>query len=101
MRDAVALPLDYYANPWGYVRPVATRNIGSAIFLVDKRAGYLDASSLLDDAALDKYIFVRDAYLQRIASQIEARKNPQKERDDAAEMNSIKAHEIAVIEGTQ
>jgi phospholipid-binding lipoprotein MlaA len=33
--------------------------------LVNTRAGLLGASKVLDDIALDKYTFVRDAYLQR------------------------------------
>ncbi|PRC94015.1 MlaA family lipoprotein [Solimicrobium silvestre] len=86
MRDAAALPADYYADLWTYTRPVYIRNIGSGVRLVDKRAGYLDASSLLEDAALDKYIFIRDAYLQRIASQIESRKDAKQNREDNAEM---------------
>jgi phospholipid-binding lipoprotein MlaA len=36
----------------------------------DKRAHFLDAGDLLEDAALDKYEFVRDAYTQRRQSQI-------------------------------
>jgi len=37
---------------------------------VDKRSQYLRASRLLDDAALDKYSFTRDAFLQRRLNQI-------------------------------
>ena len=33
--------------------------------LVEVRADLLDASRILEEAALDKYIFQRDAYLQR------------------------------------
>jgi phospholipid-binding lipoprotein MlaA len=33
--------------------------------LINTRAGLLGASKVLDDIALDKYTFVRDAYLQR------------------------------------
>jgi phospholipid-binding lipoprotein MlaA len=36
-----------------------------ALDVVDKRAGLLDLTKLLDDVALDKYSFVRDAYLVR------------------------------------
>jgi len=32
---------------------------------VSLRANLLEATSLLDDVALDKYSFIRDAYLQR------------------------------------
>jgi phospholipid-binding lipoprotein MlaA len=36
----------------------------------DTRAGLLRAGELLDEAALDKYSFTRDAYLQRRESQL-------------------------------
>jgi phospholipid-binding lipoprotein MlaA len=32
---------------------------------ISKRANLLDASSVIEQAALDKYAFVRDAWLQR------------------------------------
>jgi phospholipid-binding lipoprotein MlaA len=84
-RDAVALPVDFYGDPWAYARPVSVRNTGDFIRLVDKRAGYLDSFNLMQDAALDEYSFVRDAYLQRIAGQIETRKNHKQLRDDEVE----------------
>jgi len=85
-RDAVALPVDFYGDPWSYVRPVRYRNTGDFVRLVDKRAGYLDSFSLMQDAALDEYIFVRDAYLQRIAGQIDTRKNHKQLREDEEQM---------------
>jgi phospholipid-binding lipoprotein MlaA len=33
--------------------------------IINTRAGLLGASRLIDDIALDKYTFLRDAYLQR------------------------------------
>ena len=85
-RDTVALPIDFYGDAFSYVRPVALRNTGEVLRLVDKRAGYLDSFNLMQDAALDEYIFVRDAYLQRIAGQIETRKNHKQLREEEAEM---------------
>ena len=38
--------------------------------LVSNRAELLDASRILEEAALDKYVFQRDAYLQRRRNQI-------------------------------
>jgi len=70
VRDTIALPADFYADPWGYKFPVRVRNPGYAVRLIDRRAAVLDASSLIEDAALDKYEFVRDAYLQRRESQV-------------------------------
>jgi phospholipid-binding lipoprotein MlaA len=57
-------------NLWSYKEPVYVRNIGTGVRLVDARASVLDAGSLIEEAALDKYVFIRDAYLQRRASQI-------------------------------
>jgi phospholipid-binding lipoprotein MlaA len=65
LRDTVALPVDYAGSPWDYVYPIRLRNEGTALQFVDQRARLLDASNLLDEAALDRYEFVRDAYLQR------------------------------------
>ena len=65
VRDTVALPADFYADPWGYKMPVDVRNIGYGLRIVDRRAASLDIGKLVEEAALDKYEFVRDAYLQR------------------------------------
>jgi phospholipid-binding lipoprotein MlaA len=65
LRDTVALPVDYSGSPWDYVYPIHLRNEGTILQFVDQRARLLDASNLLDEAALDRYEFVRDAYLQR------------------------------------
>lgn len=65
LRDTFALPLDMEGDPWHHVRPVRWRNFGIALRTVDQRAALLDASSLIEEAALDRYGFVRDAYLQR------------------------------------
>jgi phospholipid-binding lipoprotein MlaA len=70
LRDTVALPADLYGDPWSYKDPVRWRNVGSVVRIVDKRAQLLDATNLLEDIALDKYDFVRDAYLQSRQAQI-------------------------------
>ena len=65
VRDSVALPLDRA------VSPALVFNGGAAVYgittlqIVNARAGLLGASRVLDDIALDKYTFIRDAYLQR------------------------------------
>lgn len=70
LRDTIATPLDFKGDLWSYQTPLATRYFGTAVRVVDKRATFLDASSLIEEAALDKYVFIRDAYLQRRASQV-------------------------------
>ena len=70
VRDSFALPVDYAGDPWSYINPDRTRYIGTGLRVVDMRAGVLDASNLIEDAALDRYEFIRDAYLQRRAGKI-------------------------------
>ena len=70
VRDSAALPVDFAGDPWTYVNPDPTRYIGAAVRVIDMRAGVLDASNLIEDAALDRYEFIRDAYLQRRAGKI-------------------------------
>lgn len=64
VRDTVALPVDWQAGIVGGVTPVATRNSLYALRIVDTRASLLRAGNVLDAAALDKYSFTRDVFLQ-------------------------------------
>jgi phospholipid-binding lipoprotein MlaA len=70
LRDTVALPVDFQGDLVGSIEHVPTRNTLIALRLVDDRANLLKASAMLDEVALDKYTFVRDAYLQRRRSAI-------------------------------
>lgn len=70
IRDTIALPGDFWGDSWTHVYPVDERNTGIVIRAVDQRASVLDASNLLEDAALDRYEFIRDGYLQRRASRV-------------------------------
>jgi phospholipid-binding lipoprotein MlaA len=74
IRDAAALPVDFEGYPWHYVQRVDVRNTGRVVRIIDTRASLLSASNLLEEAALDRYAFVRDAYLQRRASKISGSK---------------------------
>lgn len=50
--------------------PVDERNVATAVDVVDTRARLIPATDLVDRVALDKYSFVRDAFLARRASQV-------------------------------
>jgi phospholipid-binding lipoprotein MlaA len=65
VRDASALPIDRHGDPLTYVDSGIVRGSLSALRVIDARSNFLRASQLLDDAALDKYTFTRDAHLQR------------------------------------
>lgn len=70
VRDTVALPLDITGDPWRYKDPVNVRNIGTVTRIVDKRAALLDATNLMEAAALDRYEFIRDGFLQARESKV-------------------------------
>ncbi len=91
VRDTVALPLDIKGDIWAYKEPVYIRNTGTALRVVDQRANLLNATSLLEDAALDRYEFIRDGFLQRRESQIhpDGDDAPRKsKKDDSAEIDA-------------
>ena len=53
-----------------YIPDVGLRNSITGLRVVNARNTYYEASDLLDGAAIDKYSFMRDAYTQRRAYQI-------------------------------
>ena len=63
-RDGLSLLLDWRGDPVRYVGNIPTRNELAGLRLVDTRANLLDLGRFADEAALDHYAFVRDAYLQ-------------------------------------
>ena len=65
VRDTAGLVLDMAVDPVGNVDYVATRNALTALRLIDARADLLPADKVIAEAALDKYSYVRDGYLQR------------------------------------
>ena len=81
LRDAVGRPVDSYAGYFRYVDRIPLRNSAFGLELIDLRAHLLGASSTLDTAALDKYQFIRDAYLQRRLRSIYDGKVPQEKLD--------------------
>ncbi|RZL09927.1 MAG: VacJ family lipoprotein [Rubrivivax sp.] len=65
VRDTAAMPADLYFSPSALFQEPRDANAVRILSIVNKRALLLDASSLLGDVALDRYSFVRDAFLQR------------------------------------
>jgi phospholipid-binding lipoprotein MlaA len=70
LRDTLAFPLDLTADPVSYINPSSTLFATSALRVVDLRAAVLEAGNLVEDAALDRYVFIRDAHLQRRESKV-------------------------------
>ncbi len=65
VRDAVGSIGNYYVNPLSYIHPDGLSWALYGVNIVNTRANLLNASDVLEGAALDKYSFVRNAYLQR------------------------------------
>ncbi|MDZ5601799.1 VacJ family lipoprotein [Pseudomonas sp. RP23018S] len=61
VRDGLARYPDTYTRPYRYIDHVPTRNSILAMDIVDTRAQLLSAEKLISG---DKYIFIRNAYLQ-------------------------------------
>jgi len=70
VRDTVALPVDWKGDIVSSIEHIPTRNTATVLRAVDNRSDLLKASTMLEEAALDKYTFTRDAYLQRRRSVI-------------------------------
>ena len=70
VRDGLARPVDLYADPINQIDTVRVENSARALRLVDDRAALLESTHMMEDAALDPYLFVRDAYLQRRESRV-------------------------------
>ena len=65
LRDTAALPVDWQGDPLYHVTPSTPRDALYGLRLVDVRSNLLRAGDVLEGAALDKYTFTRDAYLQK------------------------------------
>ncbi len=70
VRDTAGWGVDLAADPVSYVDPISMRNSLRGLRFVDVRASLLPADRVVEEAALDKYSYIRDAYLQRRRNQI-------------------------------
>lgn len=69
LRDGTALVGGFAAgfsdsSPIMAIKNVPVRNSIMGLYFVDLRTGLIDAESLVNDIAIDRYSFIRDAYLQ-------------------------------------
>ncbi|MBI5007741.1 MAG: VacJ family lipoprotein [Nitrosomonadales bacterium] len=65
IRDGSGLYADSFSSVISNTDHVATRNSAWALKGLDTRAGFLEQEKVLDDAIIDRYSFIRDAYLMR------------------------------------
>jgi len=81
VRDTVGLVFDSAADPINHIDHVPTRNSLLALRIVDTRADLLPADKVIEEAALDKYAYVRDGYLQSRRSLIHDGNAPREKQD--------------------
>ncbi|MCL2345956.1 MAG: VacJ family lipoprotein [Desulfobulbus sp.] len=82
VRDAAAWGVDYAADPVRIVDPVWVSNSATVLRFVDMRASLLPADRIIDEAAFDRYSYIRDAYLQRRRNLIFDGRPPRLDDDD-------------------
>jgi phospholipid-binding lipoprotein MlaA len=82
LRDGTGYLLDSQVDPISNIADVSTRNATSGLRLIDKRAQLLPADKVIEEAALDKYSYLRDAYLQYRLSAVYDGNPPRRNFDD-------------------
>jgi len=70
VRDGPALVVDWELDPVDHLGDREIRYGAVALRTIDKRAGLLQSERLMDQAAFDRYSFLRDAWLQQRRSKI-------------------------------
>ncbi len=70
LRDTAGWVADISVDPIGDVSSIPLRNSLMALRFVDIRSSLLPTDKVIEEAALDKYAYVRDAYMQRRRNQI-------------------------------
>ena len=71
-RDGIGFFVDYFVfSIYPYINPPSLRYEIYALGAIDRRAYYLKYQNVMEEASFDKYIFIRNAYFQHRANEIE------------------------------
>ena len=70
LRDTLALTFDRRGDPVHFVRPTDDRYELYSLRAINQRSNSLRVGTVLEEAALDKYTFIRDAHLQKRRAEI-------------------------------
>ena len=84
VRDGTGWLVRLSIGPVGYIPDVPLRNSLYGVGYVEVRAQALSAESVVETAAIDKYRFIRNAYLRARRYQLYDGKPPPEDEDDAA-----------------
>jgi phospholipid-binding lipoprotein MlaA len=82
MRDTFGWAGDIMTDPLTRIDDTTAHVSLLALQTTDRRADYLAAGDIMDDAAIDTYSFLRDAYLQRRLSLVHDGNPPLTENKD-------------------
>jgi phospholipid-binding lipoprotein MlaA len=82
VRDGTGWLVRLYTGPLGYIDNVPLRNWIYALGYLDTRAQLLSAESVLDAAAIDKYRYLRNAYLRARRYQVYDGKPPPEDGEE-------------------
>ncbi|MBI2313777.1 MAG: VacJ family lipoprotein [Betaproteobacteria bacterium] len=82
VRDGVGRLVDVKVDPIFRIDHIPTRNQVIAVEFEARRADLLDAEKVVDEAAIDRYSFIRDAYLQRRRSLVHDGNPPRMDEDE-------------------
>lgn len=93
VRDGIGLYADSYPSRLRRVSHVRTRNQLYLTKVINRRAQLLDQEKVLDTAALDRYAFIRDAYLLRRQNLVYDGNPPREKYEDIEEENGFEYKE--------
>ena len=65
VRDSAGLVVNSMISPINQPSDATIKYAANALYVIDTRADLLGAGQLLEEAALDPYDFMKDAYLQK------------------------------------
>ncbi|MCB1915574.1 MAG: VacJ family lipoprotein [Rhodocyclaceae bacterium] len=82
VRDAGATVVDMTVDNAWYGGQMVTETGTTILKLVNTRANLLAADKVLDEGALDRYVYVREAYLQRRRYEVHDGRPPRDPEDD-------------------
>jgi phospholipid-binding lipoprotein MlaA len=90
-RDGIGSVVDFKVDPirWIWRDHMRTRNLVWGLHIINLRASLLDSTKILDEAALDRYEFQRDAFLQRRRNLVyDGNPPPEKDEEDIPELKT-------------
>lgn len=98
LRDTLATPIDFAGDPVSYAESPRGRIAANLVRVIDARASSLSATSMVEDAAIDRYEFIRDGYLQRRESKIHDGESGPRKKADQSRIAPDNVEKVAAVE---